>query len=229
MTLWYLSCFLSGSVQFFLFTLLFFVSVLISSLWRGPWRGIFQLCCCRFSAIVYSLSLNVSDQVRVGTVPARGRGTAQYTLGEGGGLPASAREWLTLVRHSPWLWLIVLRQEWGILANQITATGWSHRQRSFTQLTCNLFYCQIIMTILANITKEIVTDYSFTSCQSLQIVTGSERTTGRQRARKCRQRQTTHYSSFFLNTFIFFYFFLLLCEHRKGEVWNVYMYKVRIS
>ena len=35
-----------------------------------------------------------------------------------------------------------------ILANQITATGRSHRQ-----LTCILFYSQIIMTVLANITK----------------------------------------------------------------------------
>ena len=40
-------CFLSGSVQFFVFTLLFFVSLLISSLWRGQWWGIFLLCFCR--------------------------------------------------------------------------------------------------------------------------------------------------------------------------------------
>ena len=39
-------CFLSGSVQFFVFTLLFFFSLLISSLRCGQWWGIFQLCCC---------------------------------------------------------------------------------------------------------------------------------------------------------------------------------------
>ena len=33
------------------------------------------------------------------------------------------------------------------------ATGWSHRQWIFTQLTCILFYCQIKMTVLANITN----------------------------------------------------------------------------
>ena len=64
-------------------------------------------------------------------------------LCEGGGLPAEyAWEWLTLFRLSPWLWLVVLSQEWSILANQITATRWTHRQWIFTQLTCILFYCQ---------------------------------------------------------------------------------------
>ena len=53
-----------------LFTLLVFVSVLIYSPWRGQWWGIFRLCCCcLFSSIVYSLSLNVFYQVRVVTVP----------------------------------------------------------------------------------------------------------------------------------------------------------------
>ena len=50
--------FLSGSVQFFLFTLLVLVSLLISSLWRGQWWGIFRLCCCcLFSAIFYCLGI----------------------------------------------------------------------------------------------------------------------------------------------------------------------------
>ena len=81
--------FLSGSVQFFLFTLLLLISLLISSLSCGQWWGIFQLCCCcLLSAIVYSLSLKVSDQVRADTAPVWGRGTAQYTLCEEGGLPA---------------------------------------------------------------------------------------------------------------------------------------------
>ena len=49
--------------------------------------GHFQLCC--FSAIIYSLGLNVSDQVRAGIAPARGKGTAQYRLCEGGGTASS--------------------------------------------------------------------------------------------------------------------------------------------
>ena len=44
--------------------------------------------------------------------------------------------------------------EQGILANQIRANGVSHRRCILTQLTCTLFYCQIIMTILANIPKK---------------------------------------------------------------------------
>ena len=60
------------------------------SLWHGQWWGILRLCCCccLFSAIVHSLSwsLSGSDQVRAGTVPVWGRGTAQYVLCEGGEL-----------------------------------------------------------------------------------------------------------------------------------------------
>ena len=138
----------------------------ISSLWHGQWWGIIRLyCCCLFSTIVYSLSLNISDQVRAGTAPARGRGTAQYTLPEGGGLPAALCRRVTDTSwHSPLLWLVVLSRERWILANQITATGGSHRQWIFTQLTCILFYRQVIMKMLANTTqkkKKIVTDYIF--------------------------------------------------------------------
>ena len=43
----------------------------------GSGRAFFRLCCCcLFSAIVNSLSLNVSDQVRAGTAPVLGRGAA---------------------------------------------------------------------------------------------------------------------------------------------------------
>ena len=105
-----------------------------------------------FSSIVYSLSLNVSDQVRADTVPVWGRGTAQYTLYEGGEMEAAySWEWLTLFRHSPQLWLVGSYRDRWILANQIRAIGWSHRQWIFTQLTCILFYCQ--MRNLSNITK----------------------------------------------------------------------------
>ena len=69
----------------------------------------------------------------------------------GGGLPAAcAWEWLTLLRHSPWLWLVVLSWERCILTNKNGATRWSHRQWIFTQLTSILFYCQsIIVTATA--------------------------------------------------------------------------------
>ena len=85
-----------------------------------------------------------------------GEGHCPVALCEGGGLPAAySREWVTLLRHSPWLWLVVLSREWWILADQIRATGWTHRHWIFTELTWIVFYCQIIMTILANITKKL--------------------------------------------------------------------------
>ena len=59
---------------------------IISSLGCGQWWGIVRLCCCcLFSAIVYSLSLDLFGPVRAGTAPARGRGAAQYMQCEGGG------------------------------------------------------------------------------------------------------------------------------------------------
>ena len=64
-------CFLADYVQYFVFTLNFFVSLLMSSLWLWRWWGILWFCCCcLFFAIVYSLDMKVSGQVRVGTVPA---------------------------------------------------------------------------------------------------------------------------------------------------------------
>ena len=57
-------CFFLWHGPILLFTLLFFVGVLSSSLWCGQWWGILWLCCCLFSAIVYSWGMNVSDQVR---------------------------------------------------------------------------------------------------------------------------------------------------------------------
>ena len=83
------------------------------------------------SCLQFGLELKASDQVWAGTVP---------TVHEGGGLPAVyAQEWLTLLRHSPWLCFVVLIQKRWILASEITATGWTHRQRIFKQLTCILF------------------------------------------------------------------------------------------
>ena len=50
------------------------VSFYTASLWRGQWWSIFRF--CWYSAIVYSLglSLTLSDQVRAGTAPVRGKG-----------------------------------------------------------------------------------------------------------------------------------------------------------
>ena len=69
-------CFLSGLVQFFAFTLPFFISLLISSLWHGQWWGIFY--------IVSSFGMKVSDQVREGhcrvcTVWGRGAASSVCT------------------------------------------------------------------------------------------------------------------------------------------------------
>ena len=127
--------FLSGSVHFFVFTLLFFFRLLISSLGPGRWWDmilLLPLCYC----LQLSLSLDISDQVRADTAPVRGRG-----------IPG-AQEWLTRLRHAPWLWLVVLTQERWMSADHITATGWSHRQ-----LTCIWFYCQIMM-IVSDITND---------------------------------------------------------------------------
>ena len=82
------------------------------------------------------------------------RGKNRYCVGEGH-CPVHT-EWLTLLRHSPWLWLVVLIWERRILANQITATGWSHRQWIFTQLTCTLFYCQVIVSMLQTPTLNLI-------------------------------------------------------------------------
>ena len=108
------------AVQFFLFTLLFLISVF---LWCGYWWGIYQLCCCcLFSASVYRLALNVSDQLRADTASVWGRGT--YTLREGGELPAAyAREWLTPLRHSSWLWLVVFIRSGGFLQIKLGPLG----------------------------------------------------------------------------------------------------------
>ena len=107
------------------------------------------------SCLQFGLELKASDQVWAGTVPVWGRGTAQYTLHEGGGLPAVyAQEWLTLLRHSPWLWFVVLIQKRWILANEITATGWTHRQRIFKQLTCILFKMLFFTVTVKNKTKK---------------------------------------------------------------------------
>ena len=123
MALRYYPCFLSGSVQFFLLTLLFFVNPLISSLWREQWWAILRFCCCcLFSAVLYSLGLKVSDQVRADTAP-----------------------------YSPWLYWA---RSGGYLQIKLQPLGGATDSGYYTQLTCILFYCQIMMTVFANITKK---------------------------------------------------------------------------
>ena len=158
MTHWHLSLFSLwfGPVHSFSTVFIHQYSYFLSLTWAMVGHFSALLLLSVLSHCKHSLGFKVTDQVRSGTAPAWGTTTAQYTLREGGGLHAAhAREWLTLLRHSPWLWLVVLIQEQWILANQITAPGWTHRQLIFTQLICISFYCQIMMTILANTTKNI--------------------------------------------------------------------------
>ena len=99
-------CYLSGSVQLFFYTAFHHQSsyslACATVVHYSAFLFLFVLCHC------HSLGMN------------------------GGGGAAYAQESLSLLRHSPWLWLVVFYQEWWFLANQIRATGWSHRQWIFT-------------------------------------------------------------------------------------------------
>ena len=80
---YYCDCHHLSPVQFFVLHC-FSSSVFLFFLWCGRWWGMFLFyCCCLFSCIVYSLNLNVSDQVRADTAPAWG-----------GGLPAIDIDWV---------------------------------------------------------------------------------------------------------------------------------------
>ena len=86
-------------------------------------------------------------------VPVWGRGTARCAeRGRGAAISMCARMSDTSQTLPLALIGCVDPEQW-MLANQIRATGWSHRQCVFIQLNCILLYCQIMMTILANITK----------------------------------------------------------------------------
>ena len=124
-------CFLSGSAQFFLFTLLFFVSLLISYLWRAQWWGIFQLSCLQFE-LEHTWPGESKD-----CTCTRGRGTA-CSIGTRMIDSSQTRPLALIGCVDPGAGRFL----------QITK-GWSHRQ-----LTCILHYCQIKMTILANVTKK---------------------------------------------------------------------------
>ena len=89
--------------------------------------------------VVVVFSRHVPDQVKVDTAPARWKRHFPVRAARGRLIDTSQTRPLALIG-------CVDPERW-ILANQITATGWSHRQ-----LTC--IYCQNIMTILTNITKK---------------------------------------------------------------------------
>ena len=102
------------------FFLLCFSSSVFSSLWCGQWRGVCPplllsgLCHC----IQFGLEC---------TWPGKSR----HCVGEG--LPAAyAQAWLSLLRHSPWLWLVELIREQWILRIKLqplggpTASGFLH-------------------------------------------------------------------------------------------------------
>ena len=86
----------------------------VSSFWHGPWWGIFRLCCCLFCTIIYSLGLNVSDQVRAGTASAWGRLLGSNWLcwsGSGGFLQIKLGHWVkpqTVDFYTADLYLILL-------------------------------------------------------------------------------------------------------------------------
>ena len=102
--------FLSGSIQFFVFTLLFLVSLLISSLWRGHFSALLLL-----SVLRHCLQFGLE---RIWP------GESRHCSCAGEGLPAEyARKWLTLLRHAPWLWLVVLRQEQWIHPTKLGPLG----------------------------------------------------------------------------------------------------------
>ena len=157
MILWYLSLFSLwfGPILCFYATFLRQSCYLIAlmSAMLGHFSALFLLSVlCHYLQFGFELS----DQVRAGTVPVWGRGTVEYVLCRGGGLPAAWKRMMTLLRHCPWLWLVVLIHERWILASDWMSSGghWVEPQWVYSQLTCTAFYCQIIMTILANITNK---------------------------------------------------------------------------
>ena len=142
MTLWYLSMFsfrLGPILSFFLSFVgnggAFFSSVVVSSL---P----------LFTVWTWTYLTRWEEALRL----CGGRALPSMLSG-GRGLPAAyAQKWLTLLRHSPLIWLVVLKWEWGFvqikmgLLGGATDSGFLHR----------LFYCQIIMTSLANINEKLL-------------------------------------------------------------------------
>ena len=62
-------------------------------------------------------------------------------------------EWLTLLRHAPWLWLVLLIRSCGFLQIKLGPLGGATDSGFLHSWPVNYFYCQIIMTILANTTE----------------------------------------------------------------------------
>ena len=118
MILWYLSLFSLWFSPILCFYAAFlrqscYLIALMSAM-LGHFSALFLLSVlCHYLQFGFELS----DQVRAGTVPVWGRGTVEYVLCRGGGLPAAWKRMMTLLRHCPWLWLVVLIHERWILAS----------------------------------------------------------------------------------------------------------------
>ena len=146
MTLQYLSLFSNWHSPFFVLHC-FFVSFHISSLWCGQWWCSFLL--CGLSTIVYSLSLCLNLWPGESRLCAR-EGHCWVRTAWGACMRTSM---IDTSQTIPLARIGCVQERW-ILANQIRVTGWTHRQWTFSQLICILFYCQIVMTISTNITKK---------------------------------------------------------------------------
>ena len=104
-----------------------------------------------------------------------GEGRCPVHAAWGKGAASSICTRMKLVRHSPWLWMIVLSQEQRLfLQIKLQPPGGATDSIFFIQLTCILFYCQIMMTILANTRKKNVTDYSFKLKLDLTLTMGHQ-------------------------------------------------------
>ena len=118
-------CFLSGSGQFFVFILLFFISLLIFFLLTWATVGHFSALSLPLlhHCLQFGLELELFGPHRQAWRLCGGGALLGVLSGGGGLLSACAREWVTLLRHSPWLWLVVLIQSSGCLQIKLGPLG----------------------------------------------------------------------------------------------------------
>ena len=100
--------------------------------------------CCLFSAIVYNLGMKVSDQVRTG------EGHCQVCAARGRGAASSVCTRVIDTSQTLSLALIGCTQLGAVDFCKSNYSHWAESQ----SLTCIIFYCQIMMTIKANITQK---------------------------------------------------------------------------
>ena len=143
MMLWYSSLFSFWLGPIHCFTLLFFVILHISSLWRRQWWGIFLLSC--LSAIVYSLSLSLNlwpGKSRHCACAVEGHCQVRTVRWRGAASSVCTRV-IDTSQHSPWLWLVVLICEQWILASILTGCVMSNRQMN-SDKSCYVVFCCLI-------------------------------------------------------------------------------------